>query len=211
MKKEILSVVLASALLVSSCMTVCAAPMTTVDGHIYDVYEVPEKLIAYPKSFKGSPVEYCGQHYLGGYIIGSVYEYDCNQILAAQMLNGTLERIPVGTIISTSQVNSSDLVGYEAVEIGKVEGGRLWQISRDTLLEGIEKYGIQDAATFVRNMATPFASIEMSDLGLEEDPTRPYIHNVDSFGSEKASEMRPYFKPAFFKSNEPTEVIVLDF
>ena len=213
MKKRILSIILAGAFIMSSCMTVCATPMTTEDGHTYDVYEVPENLMTYPNlgAYKGSPVEYCGQHYLGGYNIGDVYTYDCNQVLAIQILKGTLERIPVGTIVSTSQVKSSQLVGYEAVEVGKVAEDRLWQISRDTLLEGIEKYGVQDAVTFIQNMNIPNVSIEMRELGIEKDPLRPHVHNADSFGLEKMGEMEPYFKAAFWKSNEPTQVIHLGF
>lgn len=145
MKKRVLAMVL-SVLMLSSAFTVQAAPSTVTGVGQHGAYTIPAEQKSYPAQslFYGFNVVYNGQIYLDGNEAVEAYKADCRRYDSVRLLNGTLQRVPVGTLINCSDM--TDLYGYEALYHHSFNGNEFCVITRDKLIEAVLLTGMQTVA-----------------------------------------------------------------
>ena len=202
MKKRILSVILASTFIASSCMTVCAAPQAMPDGGMFDAeyyaQSNPDVVAAFgtdenelyqhyvqfgkqegrkataAETVQPTPASTGGQSTVGAngeYIVPveqmdfpdaertrkgnmpqiATYKQECVKAEAARLANGTLQRVPIGSIIPEETLRYS-LWGYEAEKAGTVGDKEYVVITADNLMERIARDGVQETVAYLSGM-----------------------------------------------------------
>lgn len=202
MKKGILSVILASAFIASSCMTVCAAPQAMPDGGMFDAAyyaqsnpdvvavfgadenELYQHYVQYGKqegrkatateTVQSTPEGTGGQSTVGAngeYIVPveqmdfpdaertrkgnmpqkATYKQECVKAEAARLANGTLQRVPVGSVILRDTLRYN-LWGYDAEKAGTVGDKEYVVITADNLMERIARDGVQETVAYLAGM-----------------------------------------------------------
>ena len=145
MKKRVLAVIL-SVLMLSSAFTVQAAPSTVTGVGQRGAYTIPAEQKSYPAQslFYGFNVVYNGQVYMDGNEAVEAYKADCRRYDSVRLLSGTLQRVPIGTMINCSDM--VDLYGYEAMYHHSFNGNEFCVITRDKLVEAVLLMGMQPVA-----------------------------------------------------------------
>ena len=145
MKKRVLAVIL-SVLMLSSAFTVQAAPSTVTGVGQHGAYTIPAEQKSYPAQslFYGFNVVYNGQVYMDGNEAVEAYKADCRRYDSVRLLSGTLQRVPIGTMINCSDM--VDLYGYEAMYHHSFNGNEFCVITRDKLVEAVLLMGMQPVA-----------------------------------------------------------------
>jgi len=143
MKKRIMATVLAILMLSTSMVVNAAAP--TGKGQP-KAYTIPTEQKSYPAQtlFYGINVVYNGQIYVDGTEAVEAYKRDCRMYDGVRLLNGALQRVPVGTLINCSDM--TDLYGYEALYHHSFNGNEFCVITRDKVIEAALLMGIQPVA-----------------------------------------------------------------
>ena len=144
-KRRVLAIIL-SVLMMSSVLTVQAAPSTVTGVGQHGAYTIPVEQKSYPAQnmFYGFNVVYNGQIYADGNEAVEAYKTDCRRYDSVRLLSGTLQRVPVGALINCCDM--VDLYGYEALYHHSFNGNEFCVITRDKLMEAVLLMGMQPVA-----------------------------------------------------------------